>query len=178
MMQRNERLRPPLSCVHAIDRVLTRSSALPVNEVAPELRLVLDTNVWLDLLLFADPRYATLRQRLASGARVLMDAPCREEWLRVLGYPALRLEAARAQQLVDELDALSSGTEAGTRPPPWPPLPRCRDRDDQKFLALACAGHASHLLSRDTALLCLDGRTRRAGLFRICRPEDLHDAIG
>lgn len=148
---------------------------------APELplRLVLDTNVWLDLLVFDDPRCAPLRQRLAAGtARVLVDGACRDEWRRVLAYPALRLEAGRAQSLVSAFDALGGVIDAPLRPLPWPALPRCRDVDDQKFLSLARAGHATHLLSRDTALLTLDGRTRRAGLFRICRPEDLARSPG
>ena len=49
-----------------------------------------------------------------------------------------------------------------------PPLPRCKDRDDQKFLELAARAGADLLVSRDNALLRLRGRTRLA--FRIVAP--------
>lgn len=179
MMQRNRHVRLPLSSLPALAfESDSLDCASPVTAVTSPLQLVLDTNIWLDLLLFDDPRCAPLRQRLKAGsARVLVDAACRDEWRRVLAYPALRLDARRAQQLTDAFDACGIPAEAELRPMPWPRLPRCRDRDDQKFLELACAGHATHLISRDEALLALDGRARRVGLFRICRPEALVDPI-
>lgn len=138
----------------------------------PPQRLVLDTNVWLDLLLFADVRCAALQVALQTGRAVALSSPaCRSEWQRVLAYPALRLDDCRAEQLRHRYDALALQVAAPTRPQPWPPLPRCKDADDQKFLELACAGHASVLLTRDDALLSLGPRTLRAGLFRICSPE-------
>lgn len=135
-------------------------------------RLVLDTNVWLDLLHFADPRCARLQAALRDGRAVaLTDAACRAEWQRVLRYPALALGAADIERLCALFDAMTTGLDAPQRPQPWPLLPRCRDRDDQKFLELACAGAADLLLSRDAELLALGKRTERRGLFRICRPD-------
>jgi len=135
-------------------------------------RLVLDTNVWLDLLLFADPRCERLRRALDSGAAVaLVDSHCRDEWLRVLGYPLLRLTKQRADALQAAFDGIAVRLDTPVRARPWPALPRCRDPDDQKFLELACAADAGLLLSRDAALLSLAGRCRRSGLFRIDRPE-------
>jgi predicted nucleic acid-binding protein len=89
----------------------------------------------------------------------------------------LRLAGREADRLRDRYDALAMDVHAPVRPQPWPPLPRCRDADDQKFLELACAGNASVLLTRDDALLSLRRRTLRAGLFRICSPGayDPHD---
>lgn len=136
-------------------------------------RLVLDTNAWLDLLLFADPRCDRLAQALADGrALALVDAACREEWLRVLEYPVLQLDPAQRLRLVQRFDATATALDGPLRALPLPPLPRCRDADDQKFLALACAADASVLLTRDAALLALARRTERSGLFRICRPEE------
>ena len=142
-----------------------------VSMVLPE-RLVLDTNVWLDLLLFEDPRCRRLADALANGGAVaLVDAPCRDEWLRVLDYPVLRLDAARCSDLQARFDAMTTRADAPVRPLPWPALPRCSDPDDQKLLTLACTAHASALLTRDAALLALASRTRRAGLFTICQPD-------
>lgn len=146
----------------------------PAQTDTPPLRLVLDTNVWLDLLVFDSPRCAWLRRRLQDGsALALSDAPCRDEWRRVLGYPALRLDDARIDALRQAYDATVRHLDAPCRPQPWPALPRCRDRDDQKFLELALAGQATLLLSRDDALLALDRRTTRLGLFRIRHPQDV-----
>jgi putative PIN family toxin of toxin-antitoxin system len=129
-------------------------------------RIVLDTNVCLDLFVFGDPRVAMLRAALQSGDVVAVsNAECREEWLRVLGYPQLRLdEVARASAI--------AAFDAQVRLLPTVPaaaglLPRCADPDDQKFLQLAHASGARWLLSRDDALLVLARRTRRDGLFEI-----------
>ena len=55
-------------------------------------RVVLDTNVCLDLLLFGDPRAAALHAALRAGTVIAMtDEHCRAEWLRVLAYPQLGL---------------------------------------------------------------------------------------
>jgi len=132
---------------------------------------VLDTNVWLDLLVFGDPRAAALRTALEDG-RVLAvtDGNCRDEWLRVLGYPLLRLGDADREAMAAAFDVLAH---------PLPPvshaaaatLPRCRDPDDQKFLQLAHDAGARWLLSRDRHLLSLARRCRREGRFEITTPE-------
>ncbi|MFC3816433.1 putative toxin-antitoxin system toxin component, PIN family [Lysobacter sp. GCM10012299] len=133
-------------------------------------RIVLDTNVCLDLFVFGDPRVAMLRAALHSGDVVAVsNAECREEWLRVLEYPQLRLdEAARASAI--------AAFDTQVRLLPTVPvaeglLPRCADPDDQKFLLLAHASGARWLLSRDDALLVLARRTRRDGLFEILSPD-------
>lgn len=132
-------------------------------------RLVLDTNVWLDLLVFADPRVAALADAL-RGRRVLAisRADCRDEWRRVLGYPRLALDAATQATLIARHDALVVPIPDDAALPAR--LPRCADRDDQKFLELAAQGGAAALLSRDAALLALARRTRRDGLFAIVPP--------
>ena len=52
------------------------------------LRLVLDTNVWLDWLVFDDAGVALLKAAVAAGqAEILIDAACAAELAAVLGYP-------------------------------------------------------------------------------------------
>ncbi|MGA7983762.1 MAG: PIN domain-containing protein, partial [Burkholderiales bacterium] len=61
------------------------------------MRLVLDTNVWLDWLVFDDPELAALRAAVEQGlAQVFIDAACEAELARVLAYPLgrVRLDAA------------------------------------------------------------------------------------
>lgn len=142
-------------------------------------RLVLDTNVCLDVFVFADPRTALLYEALRRGDVVgLTDPACRAEWLRVLAYPRLALEASRQQAATHAFDDclricdVDIGAVAEPRS-----LPRCRDPDDQKFLDLAARAGARWLLSRDTHLLTLASRARRAGLFEILQPQAWADTF-
>ena len=139
-------------------------------------RIVLDTNVCLDLLLFDDPGVATLAQALLSGRLIAVaNADTRAEWLRVLAYPVLRLDPRRQAELIDLFDALVA--DVGAAPAAArsmaadPPLPRCSDPDDQKFLELARDASARWLLSRDRDLLALAARCRRLGLFSVMTPH-------
>lgn len=152
-----------------------RHDPIDMTAPTPAPRIVLDTNVWLDLLLFDDPRAAPLRQALANGEIVAVgNRECRDEWLRVLRYPALGLDDARRSALTEAYDALlqpfdESAFAAET--PADTALPRCSDPDDQKFLQLAHDAGARWLISRDNHLLSLARRCRREGLFEILTPE-------
>ena len=137
-------------------------------------RLVLDTNVCLDLFVFGDASCATLRDALRAGAvQAVTDAACRDEWLRVLGYPQLALDAARRAAAVAAFDESVRLLPTAGRPvvPAMPKLPRCADPDDQRFLELAQASGAQWLLSRDRELLKLARRTRREPGFDILTPQ-------
>jgi putative PIN family toxin of toxin-antitoxin system len=135
-------------------------------------RIVLDTNVCLDLFVFDDPRCARLRERLHAGDVVAVtDAACRAEWLRVLGYPALALETEARDAATAHFDALMRVWPSSPAEPDAPKPPRCRDPDDQKFLDLAVRAGARWLLSRDDHLLALARRTARDGLFMIQVPD-------
>ena len=132
------------------------------------MRLVLDTNVWLDWLVFDDPELVPLRAALARGrARVYIDAACEAELARVLAYPLgrVRLDAAARAACVAECRRIAARAERAA--PPERVLPACRDPDDQKFLELARACRADALLTRDRALLELARRTP----FRIVTPR-------
>lgn len=136
-------------------------------------RLVLDTNVSLDLLVFRDPRWEPLRQDLACGAcEAVMGNACRVEFTRVLVYPQFELEPERRVRALQAFDALHRfvATERLAREA-LDALPQCRDPDDQKFMELALESGADILLSRDKALLKLARRNRRAGLFEILSPQ-------
>ncbi|GAB3789870.1 PIN domain-containing protein [Dyella agri] len=137
-------------------------------------RLVLDINVCLDLFVFGDAQCAALREALHTGAvEAVTDASCRAEWLAVLAYPQLALDAPRQAAAVAAFDAQLHQLLATGRCSlaDAPKLPRCRDPDDQKFLELAQACGAQWLLSRDRELLKLAGRTRRGHGFGILTPQ-------
>lgn len=135
-------------------------------------RIVLDTNAWLDLLLFGDPRAAALHTALDAGAVLAIgNAECRAEWLRVLDYPQLRLDNARRDHLLRAFDLLVHPLLEPATPAAVVRLPRCADPDDQKFLQLALDSGARWLVSRDRAVLALARRSARAGWFRIMTPQ-------
>jgi putative PIN family toxin of toxin-antitoxin system len=140
----------------------------------PIPRIVLDTNVCLDLFVFGDSMCSHVLAALRSGAvQAVTREDCRAEWQRVLHYPQLPIDDQHRPALIDVFDTLiqllppdaSTLCEDDTR------LPRCGDPDDQKFLELALASGARWLLSKDNELLKLDRRTSHGGLFSIRLPQ-------
>lgn len=129
------------------------------------MKLVLDTNVWLDLLVFDDPAVRGLR---SASLEIVIDAACAAELERVLAYPLGKWSLApeRRAACLEECRRMARWVEpAGA----VPPLPRCEDADDQKFVVLAAATGADALVTKDEALLRLHGRVP----FRIARPAEL-----
>ena len=142
-------------------------------------RIVLDTNAWLDLLLFEDPGADTLRAALHNGdISAVVNEACRAEWQRVLQYPQLQLDQDRGTRLSQAFDALACLLPGAALVREPAPLPRCADRDDQKFVQLAFDSGARWLVSRDREVLALGRRTARAGWFEIVTPQawSLRDA--
>ena len=139
----------------------------------PRPRVVLDTNAWLDLLHYRDPRGQALADALAAGEVVaITHVECHAEWQRVLGYRQLKLDAEARAALDAGHDALAHHwSGASPIPDDGPALPRCDDPDDQKFIELAAHCGAKWLVSRDRAVLALGKRTAQAGLFWILTPE-------
>src|SRR6195256_1359558 len=93
------------------------------------LRLVLDTNIWLDLLVFRDP-----------GIAAMCEGPAARQAARIGEFRQMSVHA-------------KSKTAGGTAT-----LPLCRDPDDQKFLETALAVHADVLITKDQMLLELARR--------------------
>ena len=132
-------------------------------------RIVIDTNVCLDLFVFKDPRWAALLTALETGAvEAVTRADCRDEYNIVLHYQHLPLDddsrplaAARFDQLIKVVAPAESGVR----------LPVCTDRDDQKFLEVARDAQAGVLITKDKALLKLARRLLKAGMFKVVVPE-------
>jgi uncharacterized protein len=141
----------------------------------PRLRLVLDTNIWLDWLVFDDFSVAPLKQALHAGrVRIAINAACIDELRRVLAYPQFGLDAARQDALLTEVRCATM-TIASTQ---VTPLPLCSDADDQKFLELARDAGADWLISKDKALLRLGGTRLLAAGFRVGTPQQWVVAMG
>ena len=70
-------------------------------------RIVLDTNVCLDLFVFHEPQSAALHVAMQDGTiEAVTRADCRDEWLRVLHYPQLPVTAAARPAIEAAFDAL------------------------------------------------------------------------
>jgi len=131
------------------------------------LRIVLDTNVVLDLFHWANVDAVPIMAALEAGRiECLVDDSTLDELRRVLTYPQLKLTPEMIAERYARYSALVTVIPAGEAAP----LPRCKDRDDQKFLELAERSGADLLVSKDKALLKLRGRTKLG--FRIMKPKD------
>lgn len=130
------------------------------------LRFVLDTNVVLDLFHWANTDAVPIMAALESGQiECFADERTMDELQRVLTYPQLKMTPAMIVERYARYRGLIRMVDAGEAPP----LPRCKDRDDQKFLELAARCGANLLVSKDKALLRLRGRTTLG--FQILKPE-------
>ena len=147
---------------------------IPNASQAFRQRLVLDTNVCLDLFMFRDPRWQALQEAIASGeAEAVTRADCRREFELVLAYEKMGLPPDQQAGILAEFDRRIAllAVDPTEALPTLPALPRCKDGDDQKFLELAAAARADVLITKDKALLKLARKTMRLGLFRIFSPE-------
>lgn len=137
-------------------------------------RIVIDTNVLLDLLFWHDASAEPLRRALEAGAVVaVFDDEALKEAAEVLGRPKFLagddeavfalLEAwnRNAQRVSEEAVAASAKTLTV----------RCRDPLDQKFLVLAAAAGASWLATKDKLLFKAGKKLRRFGVEPL-RPAD------
>ena len=119
--------------------------------------LVLDTNIVLDVFVFADEAATEVRSRLEAGSlRWLATTAMRDELERVLAYaqiiPRLAFYRLSAADVLHAFDRHSQRVEPAIKAPVT-----CKDPDDQKFIDLAVA-HRATLLSKDRAVLALKKR--------------------
>jgi putative PIN family toxin of toxin-antitoxin system len=139
--------------------------------MAAAVRIVFDTNVLLSLFVFRDSRFAPLRGEVAAGRWQALTSPsCLAEYRRVLAYPQFALDAERQQATYDAYLGLADVIDAD--PQDAALLPKCRDKDDQKFLELARDGGAHWLVTADKALLRLRRGRRLEPLFRVLTPDE------
>lgn len=134
--------------------------------------VVLDTNVWLDWLVFNDPHIAPLRKAHTEGRVKIIRAPAGEvELERVLGYKAIKPLVGADQQpaIMEKMRADSILHDGSTRPGT---LPVCSDPDDQPFLELARDSGANLLITKDRDLLDLRRAKFAIAGFRIMAPHE------
>ena len=127
------------------------------------VRVVLDTNIVLDLWLYKDPATPALLAALENkSVQWLATQIMRDELERVLAYTHI------AQRLVfSQLSAQDILAQFDAHAHLLPTAPKCqfvcKDGDDQKFIDLAAA-HLAQLISKDKAVLTMRNRMARLGV--------------
>jgi uncharacterized protein len=135
------------------------------------MRLVIDTNVLVSALVFKDSRHIPLRDAWEAKRIVpLLSIATFRELKAVLCYRMFALDDDQIQAAIERIGPFIewiaiNAAQAAT-------LPKCSDRDDQKFLEVALCGRADALITYDKALLKL---RRRSLAFRISQPEQVAD---
>ncbi len=135
------------------------------------VKVVLDTQVWLDWLVFDDPSVLPIREAQAAGrVEIVIDAACEAELVRVLAYDLGKysLEPDEQTHCIARCRGVSRRVPTGSHGD----LPRCKDPDDQKFLELAAGAGARYLITKDQSLLVLASRVTQ---LRILSPKDFGD---
>lgn len=132
-------------------------------------KIVIDTQVIMDWLIFKNPSVSPLIHELQSGRSIWIALPAmKAELLHVLGRGV-------AADYGPDLALIDSEFDRWCHFIAKAPLPAirlvCRDKDDQMFIDLALAEQAKWLISRDRAVLALAKRAGRAGLS-ILTPEN------
>ncbi|MDP1682525.1 MAG: putative toxin-antitoxin system toxin component, PIN family [Burkholderiales bacterium] len=119
-------------------------------------RVVIDTNLVLSALVFAQGRLTPLRHAWQGAhCQPLLSSITAAELLRVLAYPKFKLSAADQQELLADYLPYCTTVRMPAKPPT---IPACRDPFDLPFLQLAVVGKADYLVSGDQDLLSLAGQ--------------------
>ena len=130
--------------------------ALPV-------RVVLDTNIVLDLWLYQDPATPGLLEALENKSVQWLATPVmRDELERVLAYTHIAQRLALSQLTAEDILA-HFDAHAQLMPIAAKAMFVCKDGDDQKFIDLA-AHHKTQLISKDKAVLTMRNRMARLGV--------------
>lgn len=140
------------------------------------LRVVLDTNVVMALWHFVDPKLVSLAAFVTSDRVTLLTrADCLEELRRVFAYAQFGIDPRQQLVLYAEYVArVQCVPDADVQQQAFAlSLPRCGDKDDQKFVNLAWDAAADVLVTRDKLLLKLARRRPLCERLAILTPERL-----
>ena len=131
-------------------------------EAAP-VRVVLDTNIVLDLWLYKDAATPALLEALENkSVQWLATQVMRDELERVLAYTHIVKRLAFSQLTAEDILA-QFDTYVQLMPVAAKAMFVCKDGDDQKFIDLA-AEHQTQLISKDKAVLTMRNRMARLGV--------------
>jgi putative PIN family toxin of toxin-antitoxin system len=125
-------------------------------------RLVLDTNVILDLLVFKDPSVEPIQLMLdAKQVDAVRTTASMAELIDVIGRPAFKLSQENQETILQAWERGSRLLEnTAIEPAPF----TCRDPDDQVFIDMAYSIRPAFLLSKDLRVLELRAIAKHHGV--------------
>ena len=125
-------------------------------------RLVLDTNIILDLLVFKDLSAEPIRLLLdAKLVDAIRTSASMAELMDVIGRPTFKLSREDQETIVQAWESSTRLLEnEAIEPAPF----TCRDLDDQVFLDMAYSIRPALLLSKDLRVLELQTIAKRHGI--------------
>jgi putative PIN family toxin of toxin-antitoxin system len=125
-------------------------------------RLVLDTNVILDLLVFKDPSAEPIRLLLdAKQVDAVRSEASMLELIDVIQRPAFKLSREEQKMILQAWESVARLLEnSAIESAPF----TCRDVDDQVFLDMAYSLRPALLLSKDLRVLELQATAQRHGI--------------
>ncbi len=130
---------------------------------------VLDTNVVLDILLFADKNAESIQQLLASGQLLALGHyDTLYEFADVISRPQFKLTESQINEKLHAWIKLHWLINE-----PLPTEGYCKDHDDDKFFNLAHLCSAQYLISKDKKGLKAKGKAKRFGCT-VIKPENLN----
>jgi uncharacterized protein len=126
------------------------------------MNIIIDTNVWLDIVVFNDPRAEALRKALKSHAALCYrSGPMMGELKEVISRPMFGLHGDQQAAAMMQAEQMSLPAEIA---PSHAQFLLCKDPDDQMFLDLALELKVDCLISKDRALLRLASRAKKFNL--------------
>jgi putative PIN family toxin of toxin-antitoxin system len=139
---------------------LTQKVNTVLTDIKP--RLVLDTNVILDLLVFKDPSTEPIRLLLDANQVDAVRTPASmAELIDVIGRPTFKLSQADQETIVQAWETSSRLLEnTAIESAPF----TCRDPDDQVFINMAYSLRPALLLSKDLRVLELQSIAKQHGV--------------
>lgn len=123
--------------------------------------VVLDSNVWIDILVFDDPATRPIRAALECGTlAAVIDGRCLTELEYVLDYPQFQSRAIDKAAALATVARLANLVEPQPVDAAAPPLPKCKDNanlpdervgwNGERSAALGAAMLAAILVHVDT----------------------------
>ena len=130
--------------------------------MSEKTRIVVDTNILLDIVYFDDPRIQNLKKALEN--KHIEAWSCNliwEEFLDVLRRPAFFSDEVHHLKMIEQAKQYFQFETTTLTSSPF----RCKDKDDQIFIDLAVSKAPCWLISRDLEVLKLAKRLRLVNVY-------------
>ena len=126
-------------------------------------RLILDTNILLDIFVFQDIKTQDLKQAMNDRQiAVFASQKTIAELADVIARPLFGLEPQQQNEILEQWQSISEFQDDASLPQaPW----TCADADDQIFLDLAFHLKPAILVSKDNELLKLASRAAKENIL-------------